>query len=123
MWLRLTLTFLAMALVGTACSGGTNAGADLLIERTTGYSVIVEQRIDGASIGFSEDRDAVSGTEYDVSESIWRIDDGPWIEPPVTCLGKGQRIELGISQVENESRPGLLKDRVVWVTCLAPEDA
>jgi hypothetical protein len=54
---------------------------------------------------------------------VWRIEDGPWIEPPVACLGKGQRIELGISQVENEQRPGLLKERVVWVACLAPEES
>jgi hypothetical protein len=58
-----------------------------------------------------------------VTESVWRIEDGPWIEPPVECLGKGQRIELGISQVENEQRPGLLKERVVWVACLAPEES
>jgi len=25
--------------------------------------------------------------------------------------------------VENEERPGLLKDRVVWIACLAPEDS
>jgi hypothetical protein len=115
---------IAFGLVAVACGdGGGSTGPDLAVDRQIGYAVIVEERADGLSIGFSTDRDAAAGDEYDVSESIWRIDDGPWIEPPVTCLGKGQRVELGISEVENESRPGLLKDRVVWVACLAPEDA
>jgi len=84
--------------------------------------VIVEERPDGRSIGFAEDRDVASGEEFDVSDAIWRIDDGPWNEPPATCLGRGRRIELGLSRVQNADRPGLLKDRVVWVACLAPED-
>lgn len=117
----IVLTVLAGALA--SCGGGTGStsGPDLEIERRTGYAVIVESRTDGMSIGFSSDRDAAAGDEFDVTDAIWRIDDGPWNEPPVTCLGKGKRIELGISRVENESRPGLLKDRVVWVACLAPE--
>jgi hypothetical protein len=122
---RLVLaTLIAFGLVAAACGGdgGSTTGPDLDVERQIGYAVIVEQRVDGLSIGFNADRDAVAGDEYDVSESIWRVEDGPWIEPPVTCLGKGQRVELGISQVENETRPGLLKDRVVWVACLAPDD-
>lgn len=118
MWL------VALAMVVVACGGGGGStGPDLEIERRTGYAVIVEDRLDGASIGFAADRDAASGEEFDVTEAVWRIEDGPWTEPPVTCLGKGQRIELGISQVENEARPGLLKERVVWVACLAPEDS
>lgn len=112
----------ALGLAFSACGGdGGSTGPDLEVERRIGYAVIVENRPDGLSIGFSTDRDAEAGEEYDVSQSIWRVEDGPWVEPPVSCLGKGQRIELGISQVENEARPGLLKDRVVWVACLAPE--
>jgi hypothetical protein len=119
---RPALALIVVGLIAAGCAGSESAGADLAVERTVGYAVIVEERADGTSIGFAEDRDAVSGIEYDVSESVWRIDDGPWMEPPVTCLGRGQRIELGIAQVENEARPGLLKDRVVWLACLAPED-
>jgi len=108
----------------SACAGDTDStGPDLDVERRAGYAVIVEDRPDGVSIGFATDRDAPSGVEFDVTESVWRIEDGPWIEPPVACLGKGQRIELGISQVENEQRPGLLKERVVWIACLAPEES
>lgn len=120
---HLLVAALTVGLVATACGGGggTSTGPDLEVERQIGYAVIVEQRADGVSIGFSTDRDAVAGDEYDVSQSMWRIEDGPWIEPPVTCLGKGQRVELGISQVVEEARPGLLKDRVVWISCLAPE--
>lgn len=120
-----TLTVLMVVGLITSACGGDDApatGPDLEVERQVGYAVVVEDRLDGLSIGFSTDRDAEAGQEYDVSESIWRIEDGPWIEPPVSCLGIGQRIELGISQVENEDRPGLLKDRVVWVACLPPED-
>ena len=122
--MRSLLALFAVALVAAACAGdGTSTGPDLEIERRIGFAVIVEDRPDGASIGFSTDRDAASGEEFDVTESVWRIDDGPWTEPPVECLGKGQRVELGISQVENEERPGLLKDRVVWIACLPPEDS
>jgi hypothetical protein len=121
---NLVTIFALIGLLATACGGkgGATTGPDLEVERQIGYAVIVENRVDGLSIGFSTDRDAEAGEEYDVSQSMWRIEDGPWIEPPVSCLGKGQRIELGISQVENEARPGLLKDRVVWVSCLAPDE-
>ncbi len=120
---RFVTPLFVFAVLLAACGGGTSTSSDLQIERRTGYSVIVESRPDGASIGFAADRDAVSGEEFDVTEAVWRIDDGPWIEPPVTCLGKGQRVEIGVTQVESESRPGLLKERVVWVACLSPEDS
>lgn len=122
---RLALALVALGLVAAACDSGgeSGTGPDLEIERRIGFAVIVENRAEGASIGFSVDRDAASGEEFDVTDSVWRIDDGPWIEPPVTCLGKGQRVELGVSLVENEERPGLLKERVVWVACLPPEDS
>lgn len=116
---------LGISLIAVSCADddGPSAGADLEIERRVGFSVIVEERSDGESIGFSEDRDASSGEEFDVTEAVWRIDDGPWNEPPVACLAKGQRVELGIAQVENVRRPGLLKQRVVWIACLSPDDA
>jgi hypothetical protein len=120
---RLITPLMVLVFVVAACGGGTASSSDLDIERRTGYSVIVESRPDGSSIGFAADRDAVSGEEFDVTEAVWRIDDGSWIEPPVTCLGKGQRVEIGVTQVESESRPGLLKERVVWVACLSPEDS
>jgi len=114
----------ALGLIVSACGGDTaSSSPDLEIERRTGFAVIVEQRTDGASIGFNAERDAASGEEFDVSESVWRIEDGPWNEPPVNCLGRGQRIEIGVAQVQNEARPGLLKERVVWVSCLASEES
>ena len=87
-----------------------------------GFAVIVDASGDTIEIGFSNDRDADSGEAFDVTDALWRIQDGPWNEPPVTCVGKGQRVELGISNVQNESRPGLLAERVIWVSCLAAAD-
>ncbi len=84
--------------------------------------MIVNEYPTGTEIGFSADRDAESGEAFDVSNALWRIEDGPWNEPPVTCIGKGQRVDLGITSVQEESRPGLLKDRVLLVTCLPPTD-
>jgi hypothetical protein len=104
-----------------ACGGDTVPDASLDIETKTGYAVIVEQIADQISIGFSADRDAAAGEAYDVAQAIWRVGEGPWNEPPVSCLGRGQRIQLGITMVENESRPGLLMERVVWLVCLEPE--
>ena len=118
---RLAALVTLLALV-TACGEGST-GPDLAIERRLGFAVIVEERPDGLSIGFADDRDAATGEEFDVTDAMWRVDDGPWNEPPVECLGRGQRIELGISRVQNADRPGLLKDRVVWVSCLAPEQS
>jgi len=119
---KLTAVLIIMILVVAACAGGESGSSDLEIERVTGWAVIVEDRPDGMSIGFSEDRDAEAGIAFDVTEAVWRTEEGPWTEPPVTCLGRGQRVELGITQVENEARPGLLKDRVVWVACLPPDE-
>jgi hypothetical protein len=119
------IPFLVVGLLIAACGGDDAAGAtpDLEVDRRVGYAVVVEDRPNGLSIGFSDDRDAQSGEEFDLSESIWTTDGGPWLEPPVMCVALGQRIELGVVQVENEARPGLLKDRVVWVACLPPEGA
>jgi len=115
---------LAIFIVTAACGGdgGDGAGPDLEVERRIGFAVIVDDSGDGMEIGFSNDRDADSGEAFDVTDALWRIQNGPWNEPPVTCVGKGQRVELGISNVQNESRPGLLAERVVWVSCLAAAD-
>ena len=118
---------LAVALLASACGGGeqavTDAGApDLAIERRTGYAVVVDESGGLIQIAFNPDRDAETGEGFDVTESVWRIKDGAWNQPPITCLGRGQRLELGIAQVQNESQPGLLKDYVVWVSCLAPAE-
>ena len=114
----------AMTLVMAACGGdgGGAGGLDLEIERRTGFAVIVNDFPTGIEIGFSTDRDAESGEAFDVTDALWRIEDGPWNEPPVSCIGKGQRLELGLSSVQNEGRPGLLKERVIWLSCLAPTD-
>ena len=119
--MRRTLTVLALlGLFGGACAAeATDASLD--IETRTGYAVIVEETADSLSIGFNADRDAPAGEAFDVTQAIWRVGDGPWNEPPVSCLGRGQRVQLGITQVENEARPGLLEERVVWLVCLAPE--
>jgi hypothetical protein len=115
---------LALALVVTACGddGGGATGPDLEIDRRLGYAVIVDDSGDNLEIGFSADRDAPSGDAYDITEALWRIDDGPWNLPPVTCVGRGQRVEIGVADVQQADRPGLLVDRVVWISCLAPEE-
>lgn len=107
----------AIALVTVTACGGGRASTSLEIETVVGYAVIVEEVGEQISIGLNSDRDATAGDAYDVSQAIWRIEDGPWNEPPVTCVGRGQRVELGISMVENETRPGLRKERVVWLVC------
>jgi hypothetical protein len=115
---RAVVVLVAVGLALGACAGSTMLSLD--VTTRTGYAVIVEQTATSLSIGVSDDRDATAGQPYDVTDAIWRIEDGPWNEPPVTCLGRGQRVELGIAQVQNQERPGLLIDRVVWVACLAP---
>lgn len=115
----------AMALMVSACGGtgsGGGSGADLEIERRTGFAVIVNESLASTEIGFSADRDSETGEAFDVTDALWRIEDGPWNEPPVSCIGKGQRLELGIAAVQNEDRPGLLKERVIWLSCLPPTD-
>jgi len=114
----------ALALVVTACGGdgGGSDAPDLEIERRTGFAVIVNEAVGTIEIGFSADRDSESGEAFDVTAALWRIEDGPWNDPPATCIGKGQRIELGISNVQSEDRPGLLKEWVVWLSCLPPTD-
>ena len=117
---------LALALLVSACGGGDGGAAveetspDLDISRRIGYAVVVDESGGLIQIAVNENRDAEIGEGFDVTQSVWRLEDGPWNEPPITCLGRGQRLELGIAQVQNESQPGLLKDRVVWVACLAP---
>ena len=113
----------ALSLLAAGCAedeGTAASGADLPIERRVGYAVVVDDEGSDLMIALNEDRDAVSGEAFDVTESVWRIDEGPWNEPPVTCLSLGQRVELGITQVQRENQPGLLHDRVVWLSCLAP---
>jgi hypothetical protein len=113
------LAVVVFGIVAAACAGTTPISLD--ISTKTGYAVVVEQTAEALSIGFSDNRDAAAGQPYEVTDAIWRVGDGPWLEPPVTCLGKGQRVQLGIAQVENASRPGLLEERVVWLVCLPPE--
>jgi hypothetical protein len=114
----------SVALVVVAGCGeeepGTTPGPDMVIERREGYAVVVDETAVGLMIGFNQDRNATSGEGFDISESVWRQGDGPWNEPPATCVRVGQHVELGVTQVQNESQPGLLRDRVIWVACLAP---
>jgi hypothetical protein len=122
---RLAVTLALVSVVATACNqdGGDGAvGGDLSVERRAGYAVVVDTTGGDITIGFSTDRDAPGGTAFDVSDALWRVDDGPWTVPPVTCLALGQRIEIGVAQVQDELRPGLLFERVVWVSCLGPPE-
>jgi len=121
---RLMASLLAVALLAAACGGESEespSAPDLAVERQTGYAVVVDQSGGRILIGFSTDRNATSGDSYDVTQAVWRVQDGAWNEPPATCLGRGQRLELGISKVQNASQPGLLKNRVIWLGCLSPE--
>jgi len=116
---RYALALVVLGAVMSACGGSSPVSLD--VSTKTGYAVIVEQTASTLSIGFAENRDAPAGQPYEVTQAVWRVDAGPWNEPPVTCLGKGQRVELGIAQVENVARPGLLLERVIWLVCLPPE--
>jgi hypothetical protein len=115
----LSLLLVVGAVAGCG-GGGSGAAPDLAIERRIGYAVVVDDSAGSIRIGFNTDRNAAGGDAYDISQSVWRVENGPWNQPPVTCIGKGQRIELGVSQVQNEIQPGLLMPRVIWVGCLAP---
>jgi hypothetical protein len=122
---RLIVALVLTALLVAACGDDAQEpapAADLTIERQVGYAVVVDQTGGRTLVGFSADRNATSGDSYDVSQVVWRVEEGPWNEPPATCLTVGKRIELGISKVQNASQPGLLKNRVIWVSCLAPAD-
>jgi hypothetical protein len=122
---RLMGALVAVALLAAACAGDseeTPAAPDLAVERQTGYAVVVDQSGGRLLIGFSADRNATSGDSYDVTQAVWRVQGGAWNEPPVTCLGRGQRLELGISKVQNAAQPGLLKSRVIWLSCLSPAE-
>jgi hypothetical protein len=117
------IVFVVLVAALAACTGGQSSSApDLEIERRIGYAVVVDELGDTIQIGFSADRDATAGDAYDVTEAIWRLEDGPWNLPPVSCLAIGRRVELGISQVQDETRPGLLLDRVIWISCLSAAD-
>jgi hypothetical protein len=117
---------LGLALMAAGCADDEattdTTGSDLEIERRMGFAVVVDESATALMIGFNADRDAAAGESFDISQAVWRIDDGPWNEPPVTCVGRGQRVELGLSQVQSESQPGLLNDRVIWISCLAPPE-
>jgi hypothetical protein len=115
----LAVLVLTMAACGRD-DGGT--GADLTIERRVGYVVALESGGNSLLIGFDENRDARGGEQFEVASALWRVDDGLWNEPPVTCIGLGKRIELGIAEVQNVDRPGLLLERVVWLSCLEAEE-
>ena len=115
----LFIGFATLTLAAAGC-GSTAEPTSLDIDTQMGYAVIVEQLPDRISIGFNTNRDAAAGEAYDVTQAVWRVGDGPWNEPPVTCLSKGQRVQLGVTMVENETRPGLLMERVVWLVCLPP---
>ena len=116
----LIVVVLLAALAACTGDGGSAGAPDLEVERRIGYAVVVDDSGETIQIGFSADRDAAAGDAYDVTEAVWRIEDGPWNLPPVSCLGIGRRIELGISQVQSEAQPGLLLDRVIWLSCLTP---
>jgi hypothetical protein len=121
---RFVVALVAIAVLAAACGGGGESSTpapDLVIERQVGYAVVVDESGGRTLIGFSADRNATSGDSYDVTQAVWRLPDGPWNEPPVTCLGVGRRLELGITKVQNQAQPGLLKSRIIWLSCLTPE--
>lgn len=121
--MRIVLALALTALFAASCGEEGEepvATPDLSIDRQVGYAVVVDETGGRTLIGFSTDRNATSGDSYDLSQAVWRVEAGPWNEPPVTCLAVGKHLELGISKVQNASQPGLLKNRVIWLSCLAP---
>ena len=122
---RLMVILALGGLLLAACGEEEQAPAtapDLAVDRQVGYAVVVDETGGRILIGFNADRNATSGDSYDLSQAVWRVEAGPWNEPPITCLSVGKRLELGISKVQNAAQPGLLKNRVIWVGCLAPID-
>lgn len=114
-WIALAII---SALVLAACGGDAAPGPDLEIERRTGFVVAVERSGGSVLIGFNVDEDAITGDALDVTEALWRVDEGPFTEPPPTCITAGSRVEVGVSKVQRSDAPGLVEDRVVWVSCL-----
>jgi hypothetical protein len=112
----------ALLITGCVDRDDADAGGDLTIERRIGFAVVVDSSGGSQMIGFSTDRNDTSGEAFDITQAVWRVGDGQWNEPPVTCVGRGQRIELGVAAVQNEAQPGLLQDRVIWLSCLAPPE-
>jgi hypothetical protein len=126
---RLILALVATALLLAACGGGEGAtttaagpdtGPDMVIERRVGYAVVVDETAGRLLIGFSPDRNATSGDSYDISQAVWRVESGLWSAPPTTCVTVGKRLELGVADVQNANQPGLLYERVIWLSCLPP---
>jgi len=129
---RLVLALVVTALLLAACGGegseatqtteGPTPGPDLAIERRVGYAVVVDETGGRVLIALNADRNEMSGDGYDITQAVWRVEAGLWNEPPATCVTVGKRLELGIAQVQNAAQPGLLGDRVIWLSCLAPTD-
>src|SRR3972149_3100989 len=82
-----------VALLLSACGSTTPTSLD--VSSRSGYAVIVEDTGTELSVGFSTDRDAAAGQPYEVTDAVWRVGGGPWIEPPVTRLRKGPRGGVG----------------------------
>ncbi len=98
---RLILALALIALLAAACGDEGEEAApapDLSIDRQVGYAVVVDETGGRILIGFSTDRNATSGDSYDVSQAVWRIEQGPWNEPPVDLPGGGQAAGVGHQQ-------------------------
>jgi hypothetical protein len=121
---RLILALAATLMLAVACGddteGAATTGPDLVIERRTGYAVQVDQSSGRLLIAFNADRSAVAGETYDLSDALWRTEDGLWTEPPATCITPNAGLEIGVAEVQNIGRPGFLDERVIWVGCLSP---
>ena len=106
-------------------SGGDGGGGAAPISRSSAGRVSPSSstnRPTRTEIGFSADRDSESGEAFDVTDALWRIEDGPWNEPRSVASARASASNWGSPAVQNEARPGLLKERVIWVSCLPPTD-